>query len=296
MLELADIVTAYGGRYRKKYGARMLPSHWDALWDIEHCRSSMMGGETFWCELCQTDVYSDHSCGNRHCPKCGGDRADAWRDRQMETLLAVPYFLVTVTLPHPLNPLMRSHQKLCYDLLFTSSADALKTLAWKPSHPKFLVPASALREVFRAKFRDALTAVDSDLFAQVPATTWSKKWVVHSKPVGDGETALKYLTPYIARVALSNARLVKMEQGKVTFRYKPRGQAWRRMTLDAMSFLQRFLQHVLPQGFQKIRYSGFLHPGARKTLTALQEQLATNDAPSSQLPDALASTFGFEVA
>ena len=339
MLELAEIVTAYGGLYRQTYGERMLPSHWDALWDIAHCRTSMMGGETFWCDACQEYVYSYHSCGNRHCPKCGGDRADAWRDRQMEKLLPVPYFLVTFTLPHTLNPVMRSNQQLLYDLLFKSSADALKTLAlnpewlggtigmvgalhtwdrrmgyhvhvhylvpaggidpetgeWKSSHPKFLVPASALREVFRAKFRDALKAAVPEAFAQVPAKTWSKKWVVHCKPVGNGQTALKYLTPYISRVALSNARLVKMEDGTVTFRYKPRGKSWRTMTLDAMSFLQRFLQHVLPKGFQKICSSGFLHPGARKTLAALQEQLATNDAPSSQLPDALASTFGFEV-
>jgi hypothetical protein len=339
MLELADIVKAYGDAYRSRYGDRMLPSHRDALWDIEYCRTSMMGGETFWCDACQTYVYSDHSCGNRHCPKCGSDRADAWRDRQMEKLLPVPYFLVTFTLPHTLNPLMRSHQKCFYDLLFKSSADALKTLAlnpkwlggtigmvgalhtwdrsmgyhvhvhylvpaggmhpetgeWIASHPKFLVPASALREVCRAKFRDALNTADPDVFAQVPPETWSKQWVVHCKPVGNGQTALKYLTPYIYRVALSNARLVKMEHGKVTFRYKPREKPWKTMTLDAMSFLQRFLQHVLPKGFQKIRYSGFLHPGARKQLTALQKQFATDDDTGRQLPEALASTFGFEI-
>ena len=144
--------------------------------------------------------YSYHSCGNRHCPKCEGDRSDRWRDTQLKKLLPVPYFLVTFTLPHDLNPLARSHQKLLYNLLFRSSAEALKTLglnpkyvggqigmvgvlhtwdrsmgyhvhvhylvpasgidldtgAWRPSHPKFLVPASALRALFRAKFRDAL--------------------------------------------------------------------------------------------------------------------------------------------
>jgi hypothetical protein len=339
MLELAEIVKEYGQSYRKKYGARMLPSHWDALWDIEHCRTSLMGGETFWCDHCQEYIYSYHSCGNRHCPKCGGERADAWRDRQMEKLLPVPYFLVTFTLPHTLNPVARSHQKFIYDLLFKASAEALKTLAlnpdwlggkigmvgalhtwdramgyhvhvhyvvpaggidpetgeWIRSHPKFLVPASALREVFRAKFRDALKAADPDVFAQVPPKTWSKNWVVHCKPVGNGEAALKYLTPYLYRVALSNSRLVKMKHGKVTFRYKPRNASWRPMTLDAMTFLHRFLQHVLPKGFQKVRYSGFLHPSARKTLTALQEQLVEANSGSDQLPEALAETFGIEM-
>lgn len=170
-----------------------------------------------------------------------------------------------------------------------------ETGEWIPSHPKFLVPASALRELFRAKFREALKAADPDVFAQVPATTWRKNWVVHCKPVGNGEAALKYLTPYLYRVALSNSRLVNMENGKVTVRYKPRNASWRTMMLDVMTFLHRFLQHVLPQGFQKVRYRGFLHPSARKSLAALQEQLATDDARSDQLPESLASTFGIEV-
>ncbi|MCP4402127.1 MAG: IS91 family transposase, partial [bacterium] len=66
----------------------------------------------------------------------------------------------------------------------------------------------------------------------------------------------------------SNQRLVKMEDGTVTFRYTPHNGSWTTMPLDAMSVLHRFLQPVLPKGFQKIRYSGFLHPGARKTLAA----------------------------
>jgi hypothetical protein len=67
------------------------------------------------------------------------------------------------------------------------------------------------------------------------------------------------------------------------------------MTLDAMTFLQCFLQHVLPKGFQKVRYRGFLHPSARTTLTALQAQLTEAAPTPDRLPDALASTFGLEV-
>jgi hypothetical protein len=297
----------------------------------------------YWCAQCQDFVYSSHSCGNRHCPTCGGDQADAWRDAPLKKLLPVPYFLVTFTLPHFLNAIARSHQHVIYDLLFKTSADALHTLAlnpdwlggtigmvgvfhtwdramgyhvhvhslvpaggldpetgeWIPSHPKFLVPASALREVFWAKFRDALHAADPALFAQVPPKTWSTAWVVHCKAVGDGRTALKYLAPYVARVALSNRRLVALEEGQVTFRYKPSKNPssknpWTTMTLDVMRFMQRFLQHVLPKGFQKIRSTGFLHPNARTTFTALQAQLAA-EAASECLPEALAATFGLEV-
>jgi len=317
MLELADIVRAYGPAYRATYGDRMLPSHTKALEDIAHCRTAALGGEVYWCPQCEDYLYSYHSCDNRHCPKCESDRADHWRDRQLDHLLPVPYFLVTCTLPHTLNPLARSHQKLVYDLLFTTSADALQTLArnpqwlggqigmigvlhtwdrsmgyhlhvhylvpaggvdpttgaWTPAHPKFLVPGSALREVFRAKFRDALKAAAPDLFAQVPPDTWTTNWVVHCQPVGDGRTALKYLAPYVYRVALSNRRLVSLDHGTVTFRYKPRHKPWKTMTLDALAFIQRFLQHVLPKGFQKVRSFGFLHPSARTRFTALQAHL-----------------------
>lgn len=317
MLELADLVRAYGPAYLERYGENLLPSHQKALQDIVFCRTAALGGELFWCDACQEYTYSYHSCGNRHCPKCGQDRADRWRDRQLQKLLPVPYFLVTFTLPHSLNSLARSNQTLVYDLLFRSSAEALKALAlnprwlggtigmlgalhtwardmsyhvhvhylvpggglapntgaWLPSHPKFLVPGSALRTVFRAKFRDALKAADPALFSQAPPETWTQSWVVHCKAVGDGTTALKYLTPYLYRVALSNRRLVSLRAGRVTFSYRAHKAGWKTMTLPALQFLSRFLQHVLPSGFQKVRYYGFLHPSAKATFTALKQTL-----------------------
>ena len=110
---------------------------------------------------------------------------------------------------------------------------------------------------------------------------------MHCQPVGDGHTTLKYLAPYIDRVALSNRRLVRMQDGQVPFRYKPRKQPWKTMTLDALSFIQRFLQHVLPKGFPKVRSFGFLHPSAKKTFTALKDQLEAetpDPAPSPAAP------------
>ena len=329
MLELADIFRKYGPAYRAKYGERMLPSHKKALDDIAACRTNVMGGHVYYCDACEESVYAYHSCGNRHCPKCGNERADKWRDKQMQKLLPVKYFLVTCTLPHTLNNIARSNQKLIYRLLFQSSADALQTLAlnpewlggiigmvaalhtwdrsmgyhlhvhyvvpaggiepesgeWKETHPKFLLPGSTLSEVFRAKFRDALKAEAPQIFADTPPKTWKKTWVVHCKPVGDGKKALKYLTPYIYRVAISNRRLIRMQDGKVTFRYKPRKKPWRTMTLDVMSFMQRFLQHVLPRGFQKVRYFGFLHPSAKTRFNALKEQLQKKPAEPVDKPD-----------
>ncbi|MCG3157226.1 MAG: hypothetical protein DKINENOH_03858 [bacterium] len=85
---------------------------------------------------------------------------------------------------------------------------------------KFLVPAKALSKIFRAKFRDALKKQKLELFRQVPPETWKKGWVVDCRPVGSGERALKYLAPYIFRVAISNRRLLRLENGNVTFQFR----------------------------------------------------------------------------
>jgi len=144
---------------------------------------------------------------------------------------------------------------------------------WLPSKKNFLLPVKALSRVFRAKFRDALR--QTDCFADVPATVWQQEWVVHCQPVGDGQSSLKYLAPYIFRVAISNKRILKLEDGKVTFRYRASDTGrLRTCTLPAKEFIRRFLQHVLPKGFVKVRYYGFLASGCRPRLAALRQQLA----------------------
>ena len=182
-----------------------------------------------------------------------------------------------------------------HDLVPAGGIDP-KTGAWKPAQPKFLVPGSALSKVFRAKFRDALKAQAPEIFAQVPPETWTKTWNVHCKPVGDGKTALKYLTPSIYRVALSNRRLVSMDDGNVIFSYKPRNKPWTTMKLDAMSFISRFLQHVLPKGFQKIRYFGFLHPSAKKRFHTLKEQFQEHASETNNTPEAEKNTKNREIS
>jgi len=127
---------------------------------------------------------------------------------------------------------------------------------WRPSRHNFLVPVQALSVLFRAKFRDALQ--QTPFFDQVPPTAWQQSWVVHCKPVGDGQAALKYLAPYIFRVAISNQRILKMANGKVSFRYFASETGKPRIcTVPALEFIRRFLQHVLPKGFVKVRYYGF---------------------------------------
>ncbi len=144
---------------------------------------------------------------------------------------------------------------------------------WNKAQHKFLVPVLALSNIFRGKFRDFLEKENPQIFEQIPKNVWKEKeFVTHSKPVGKGDKALKYLSNYVYRIAISNNRIVKYKNGKVTFKYKPSGtNYYKYKTVTAMEFMRRFLQHVLPDGFHKIRYFGFLSAGGKKTLEKILE-------------------------
>jgi hypothetical protein len=150
---------------------------------------------------------------------------------------------------------------------------------WLPVQRDYLMPERALAKILRAKFRDALKK--TELFEQVPQEVWKTDWVVNIKSVGTGEKALKYLAPYIFRVAISNQRITRFRDGKVTFTYKDSKGRWHASTLDAEKFISRFLQHVLPKSFVKVRYYGFL--GSRNhDLFGIIKELFNLFNPSTQ--------------
>ncbi len=144
---------------------------------------------------------------------------------------------------------------------------------WRSSRKDFLVPVKALSRIFRAKFRDQLQ--QSALFALVNPHLWINDWVVHSEAVGSGEQAFKYLAPYIFRVAISNNRLRKLHEGQVTFSYKESAtDQLKHCTVTAAEFIRRFLQHVLPNRFIKVRYYGLLSPAHRQLLLKARQLLS----------------------
>ena len=157
---------------------------------------------------------------------------------------------------------------------------------WKSSGNQFLVPGKPLNIIFRAKFRDELKK--AGLFDQVDERVWKKEWVVDLEPVGSGEAAFKYLAPYIFRVAISNNRILSLNLGKVTFRYKESAtDQIKTSQIPAEEFIRRFLQHVLPKRFTKIRYYGLLSPSNRRLLTKARQLLGagctkTGAQPSQQ--------------
>ena len=149
-----------------------------------------------------------------------------------------------------------------------------KENVWLPSRPGYLVPVKALSTIFRAKFRDALQKESPNMFQTIDGLTWNADWVVHSKSIGRGTYALKYLAQYIFRPAISNKRILHLENGYVTFHYQESGtRLWKAMTLKASEFIRRYLQHVLPKGFVKVRYYGLYSRRHRHILQQLRKQM-----------------------
>jgi hypothetical protein len=99
------------------------------------------------------------------------------------------------------------------------------------------------------------------LLDQVPSEVWQQHWVVHCQPVGDGSRALQYLARYLFRVALANSRILACQNGVVTFSFRDKKTgASRQVRMKATEFIRRFLDHLLPSGFQKVRHYGFFTP------------------------------------
>jgi hypothetical protein len=151
---------------------------------------------------------------------------------------------------------------------------------WLEARKNYLVPARALSEIFRATFM-ALIRKQLPKVA-FPQSVWKIPWVVYCKSsVHTADKTLAYLARYVHQTAITNSRMIRTEQGKVTFRYKDsQEQRWKTMTLDAPEFMRRFLQHVLPRGFHKVRYYGLLSPRNRQRLDQIRRELTANSQTS----------------
>jgi len=171
-------------------------------------------------------------------------------------------------------------------LLVTAGGLSTDGMAWvRPAHPRFLLPGYVLSRIFRAKMRDALTR--AGVAQEVDPRVWQRRWAVHVQQIGTGHHAALYLSRYVYRVALTNQRLERFTHGRVTFRYThARTREARSVTLPADAFLARFLQHVLPRGFTKIRWYGLLSPGRRKDLERARQLLALRALPAPCPPPA----------
>jgi hypothetical protein len=159
----------------------------------------------------------------------------------------------------------RLHHHPHVHMLVTGGGVTDDGTAWHGAPKKFLIPVKKLSRMIAKRFAEALQNRHPDFFKQIPDTVWNQPWCSYSKPYGKGQQAvLNYLACYVFRVALTNRRLTAMDETHVTFRYKDHdtGQ-WRTVRLEGVQFLRRFLFHVLPKGFHKVRYYGLWHPCKR---------------------------------
>jgi hypothetical protein len=174
---------------------------------------------------------------------------------------------------------------------------------WIPSRSRFFLPVKVLSRVFRGKFvaglrrafrnhqlvfyGECLPLAEEKIFTAFLRTLFQQDWIVYAKPpFGGPKHVLHYLARYTHRTAISNHRLLSVTDSTVSFRWKDYTHASkaRTMTLSPEEFLRRFLQHVLPKGFPRIRYFGWLANRTRKNLLPLCRLLLHQQPPAANTP------------
>jgi hypothetical protein len=359
-LEVADIFRNHGAAWRKANAGHVSLGQLKVMSAIESCRTVALGGHVMRCEDCSHTQIAYNSCRNRHCPKCQGAAAKEWLAAREAELLPVPYYHVVFTLPAQIADIAYQNKAVIYDLLFTTSAETMTTIAADPKHlgariglisvlhtwgstmthhphvhmivpgggisldgkrwvscrPKFFLAAPVLSCLFRGLFLHKLLAAhragrltffgahahlnNTRAFAAYLAPLHKTKWYVYGKrPFGGPKAVLAYLSRYTHRVAISNSRLIAADTTGVTFRYKDyriKGPGrYKTMTLPPAEFIRRFLIHVLPNGFHRIRHYGLLASGAKtETIARARELIATmtpvQTAHQPQAPESAAAT------
>jgi hypothetical protein len=321
-LEVADIFRTAGPAYRANHAGHLSLHQLKVMSAIEHCRTAALGGHVEACEDCGHRRIAYNSCRNRHCPKCQGAAARTWLAEREADLLPVGYFHVVFTLPAEVADIALCNKAAVYDLLFHAASETMLTIAadlrhlgarigitavlhtwgsalthhphvhmivpgggitlegerWISSRPAFLLPVRVLGKLFRRLFLTRLIELHD-----------AGRLAFFGNLAGP-EAVLAYLSRYTHRVAISNRRLLAFNETGVTFRYKDyrRNGVERQqvMTLSVDEFIRRFLLHVLPRGFHRIRHYGLLSASARRaSLARARELLAVAPPPDNDGPE-----------
>lgn len=311
---LAQIVRRFGPAYLKRRSGRVPTHQRKALRAIESCRTRRLGGIRRACTHCGHAHVRWHSCRNRHCPRCQQGKQQEWIAARLRELPPVPYAHLVFTVPAELAEHCRADPEALYRALFEAASQSVLQLArqrhgikpgciavlhtwgqnlhfhphihmivtaggmtgpgqWRAMPEGYCLPVRALSAIFRAKCFAALDRLGQDL----PAERLPKEWVVHTrKPQQNPGSLLLYLARYVYRVAIDESRIRAVDTETVTFRYKDYADRskTKTMTLHGREFLRRFLQHILPTGFVKVRHYGlFAHAAKAASLKKLRLSL-----------------------
>ena len=309
-MRLAALVERYQDRLRATYGPRLSSEQRSALNAITGCRTEQYGQIATQCGHCQGRATQYASCGHRSCPACLNHTTSQWLQRQTPKLVPGDYFMVTFTLPAQLRALAKQHPVVVYNALMHGAVGTLKTFAandkhggthlgmtavlhthtrrldyhphvhilvpagglcrqrryWVTRSGKYLFNSRNLAKVFRARLLDTLRQNRLALRPQTP-----KQWVVDCRRMGQGLSALKYLSRYLYRGVVAEDNLISDDGEQVCFQYRDSTtQQMKTRTLLGEDFLFLLLQHVLPKGFRRARDYGFLHGNAKATLQRVQ--------------------------
>jgi hypothetical protein len=135
---------------------------------------------------------------------------------------------------------------------------------WVATRSEFLVRVEPLSDHFRTCFRQRLAENAPTALATIAPRVWQQRWVTHSQPAGSGQSALRYLSRYVFQTATGNRRLTPLPDGRVLWKYRDSDtRQWRSIALEKQELIRRFLQHVLPAGYHRVRRFGWLHPAAK---------------------------------
>jgi hypothetical protein len=138
---------------------------------------------------------------------------------------------------------------------------------WLATPENFFFPEPCASPIYRAKFRDLMCEAGLDKLVDPSIWRHDKWWEVDVKPVGNGQAVLKYLAPYVFRVAIGDNRIESCDEQTVTFRYTPsKSKKSKTRPVAGNEFIRGFLQHVLPSGYQKIRYYGWMSQNHRMAI------------------------------
>ena len=289
-------------------------------------RHGSLGVHTITCEECGDTHVALNSCRNRHCPNCQSYAREKWIQKESSYILDCPYFHIVTTIPCELNEIVLYNSKICYDILFKATSEAILELTqdtkwlgakvgitsvlhtwgqtlefhphihsivtgggisnnkWVESKKEYLFKVQVLSSLFRGKFLAMLKESDLEFpkdkkylkneipFNKFLEPLYEKTWITYIEPPkGKPENVIEYIGRYSFRVAISNDRIQDISDAQVTFEYKDyKDEAKiKTMTISAEEFIRRFLLHVLPSRFTKIRHYGLLSNRNRKSIIAL---------------------------
>jgi hypothetical protein len=312
-IEVGDIFRDHGAAWRRAHAGHISLGQLKVMAAIERCRTAALGGHVLRCDDCSAIEIAYNSCRNRHCAQI----ADiAYQNK------AVIYDLLFKATAETLTTIAADPKHLGARIGFTAvlhtwgsamthhphlhcivPGGGLSPDGWIPCKRGFFLPVRVLSRLFRRTFLDKLHQAhrdgrlqfygqhtglaDRSTFIQYLAPLVKSNWVVYAKrPFAGPEAVLAYLSRYTHRVAIANSRLLSHDQHHVTFKYKDyrakNRDRYKTMRLDTDEFIRRFLIHVLPKGFHRIRHYGLFASHVRATNLQRIRNLLAVETPAQE--------------